>query len=138
MKIRIIIAGSRNFTNFEFLEKECRRVFRELSKDGVLVNSKLLDAPNITIVSGGAIGTDRMAEEFASKYNIKTKIFLAEWKKHGIGAGYIRNGMMANYALEVGLENCFLIAFWDGSSKGTRHMINTAMGNRIKTFKIDV
>ena len=40
-----------------------------------------------------------------------------DWDKYGKSAGYIRNTEMA----EAG---DILVAFWDGKSKGTEHMIN--------------
>ena len=44
-------------------------------------------------------------------------IFFAKWDLYGKSAGYKRNVEMANNA-------DMLIAFWDGTSKGTKHMIN--------------
>lgn len=38
-------------------------------------------------------------------------------------AGYIRNKAMAEYAAQ---ETGILFAFWDGQSKGTKHMIDLA------------
>lgn len=43
----------------------------------------------------------------------------ADWDKHGKSAGYKRNEEMARNADA-------LIAFWDGKSKGTKHMIDIA------------
>ena len=42
---------------------------------------------------------------------------IADWEKYGNAAGYIRNVKMAQAA-------DFLVAFWDGKSKGTKHMID--------------
>lgn len=38
---------------------------------------------------------------------------------------------MANYAKG---DNSILIAFWDGKSKGTKHMIDIAKSNNIRLF----
>ena len=43
----------------------------------------------------------------------------ADWEQYGPRAGYIRNSEMAKVATH-------LIAFWDGRSKGTKHMIDIA------------
>lgn len=56
---------------------------------------------------------------------MKLKLYPADWKKYGSSAGYIRNDEMAKYA------DC-LIAFWDGKSKGTKHMIDLAVKRKIK------
>ena len=45
--------------------------------------------------------------------------FPADWDKYGKAAGYKRNGEMARNADA-------LIAFWDGKSRGTKHMIDLA------------
>lgn len=52
-------------------------------------------------------------------------IFKADWDKHGKAAGFKRNTEMAKYADA-------LIAFWDGKSKGTKHMIDTAKSHNLK------
>ena len=101
--MKIIIAGSRSITDFNTIEKPLIEYCKVHSVT--------------EIVSGGARGVDSLGEQFAIKYNIKIKQFLADWNKHGKSAGYIRNEKMGNYADT-------LIAFWDGQSKGTKHMIN--------------
>lgn len=45
--------------------------------------------------------------------------FPADWEAYGKQAGYLRNYQMAQNADA-------LVAFWDGRSPGTRHMIKTA------------
>lgn len=74
--------------------------------------------PEITeIVSGCAKGADSLGEEWALEANKPVKRFPAEWHKYKKAAGPIRNMQMGDYADQ-------LIAFWDGESKGTQHMIN--------------
>ena len=51
--------------------------------------------------------------------NYPIKRFPADWENLGRGAGYVRNVQMAFYADA-------LIAFWDGESRGTKHMIDIA------------
>ena len=77
------------------------------------------------IISGTAKGADKLGEAFADKCHIKVKRFPADWITYGKSAGYIRNEQMAKYAMS---DNSYgvLIAFWDGKSKGTMHMINLA------------
>lgn len=60
---------------------------------------------------------DILGEQLAEMFEIPIKRFPANWDKHGKSAGYIRNGEMAKYA------DC-LLAVWNGSSKGTKHMID--------------
>lgn len=69
------------------------------------------------IVSGGAIGIDRCAEEYAKQHGIPTKIFLPDYNQFGKGAPLKRNVEIIEYADAV-------IAFWDGISRGTRFVID--------------
>ena len=103
---RVIIAGSRNFNNYELLKKEC---------DAFLSDKK--EKYNITIISGGARGADFSGEKYAQDEGFALEIYPAQWDKFGKRAGYRRNEQMAEVADA-------LIAFWDGSSRGTKHMID--------------
>ena len=105
---RVIIAGSRNFNNYELLKKEC---------DAFLSDKK--EKYNITIISGGARGADFYGEKYAQDEGFSLEVFPADWKKFGKSAGFRRNEQMAEFADA-------LIAFWDGKSHGTKHMIDTA------------
>lgn len=99
--MKIIIAGGRDFNNYEMLEQEINKLQLNITE----------------IISGGAKGADYLGQLYAQKYNIPLKIFKAEWELYGKAAGPIRNKQMGNYA-------DYLIAFWDGQSKGTKNMIN--------------
>ena len=103
---RVIIAGSRNFNNYELLKKEC---------DAFLSDKK--EKYNITIISGGARGADFSGEKYAQDEGFDLEIYPAQWDKFGKRAGYRRNEQMAEVADA-------LIAFWDGSSRGTKHMVD--------------
>lgn len=76
--------------------------------------------PEPTIVHGDARGADRLAGEEAGKAGMLTEAHPADWDAHGKGAGLIRNAHMA----ALGADLC--IAFWDGRSTGTAHMIGEA------------
>ena len=72
------------------------------------------------IVSGLAKGPDSFGKEWAEINGIPVKEFPADWDKYGKSAGYIRNAEMLKTATH-------LLAFWDGSSKGTKNMIDIAI-----------
>ncbi len=111
----VIIAGSRTFNNYKLLEDKV---------NNILKNKKETD--NIVIISGNANGADKLGESYANKNHYNLVIKPAEWKIYGKKAGYIRNIEMANIANA-------LIAFWDGKSKGTQHMINIAKEKNLLT-----
>lgn len=71
------------------------------------------------IISGGAIGADSLGAKFADDYGIKKTIFLPDWEKHGKKAGFVRNRDI--------IENSdFVLAFWDGLSKGSANSLSIA------------
>lgn len=111
--IRVIVAGTRDFNDFFSVEKILMGYF-ELHQ---------LHRADVEIVSGGARGADKLGEKFANKYGCKLTKFPADWEYYGKSAGYIRNEQMAKYASE---SNGVLFAFWNGVSKGTKHMIELA------------
>ncbi len=77
------------------------------------------------IVSGGAVGIDRCAREFARSNNIKLVEFLPEYSKFGRSAPLKRNLQIINYC------DC-IIAFWDGKSRGTNFTIENALKKKKK------
>jgi hypothetical protein len=108
--MKIIIAGSRNFNDYNLLKTSCDNLLTQFT--------------NIEIVSGTAQGADKLGERYAREKGYGIKEFPANWNL-GKSAGYIRNDEMAKYA-------DMLIAFWDGTSKGTKHMIDLANKRGIK------
>ena len=68
------------------------------------------------IVSGGAKGVDLCAAEFAKEKGIRLTEFLPDYKKYGRAAPIARNKLIVEYS-------DFVIAFWDGNSKGTASVI---------------
>lgn len=124
-KLRIIIAGSRTFDDYATLRKESLRIIRETVTNQT--GSPVIQKELVTIISGGAKGADLLGEQFANEFHLTLKQFPANWDRYGRRAGYMRNVDMANYASEKDNETYgILIAFWDGQSKGTKHMIDTA------------
>jgi len=99
--MRVIIAGSRNFTNYAYL-------------------ARCLDQHKSTITAvlcGEAKGADYLGKLWAERNSIPVEHYAADWSK-GKGAGFERNKLMASRADA-------LIAFPMGRSPGTRHMIAT-------------
>ena len=72
------------------------------------------------IVSGGARGVDSWAAEAARAHGLKVTEFLADWERHGRGAGPKRNAEIVEAADE-------LVAFWDGRSRGTLNSVALAV-----------
>lgn len=101
--LKVIIAGGRDFKNFELIEETMREFYNH---------------QQLEIVCGGAKGADALGLLWAQQYDFLIRMFPAEWGDYGNAAGPIRNGQMAQHADE-------LVAFWDGYSRGTKNMIET-------------
>lgn len=127
--MRVIIAGSRDFNDYDFLEGQCLETITSLKDEGFDTRREFVE-----IVSGTAKGADRLGEKFAVKYGLKVNRKPANWDL-GKRAGYIRNEEMAVYAKQD-TELGVLIAFWDGESKGTKHMIDLATKHGLRVFVI--
>ena len=112
--IKIIIAGGKDFKDKEnLIEIEMTQLCQDY------------DLEDIVVISGGEKGADSEGEKFAREFNTNLWIFPAQWAVLGKSAEYKRNKMMTDNA-DV------LLAFWDGQSKGTRHMINIAKQKGLK------
>lgn len=113
-EIRIIVAGGRDFDDYELLKATLKEYI-----DGLDV----VDLSQIVIISGAARGADTLGEHFAYDYGISIRRFPAKWDELGKRAGWVRNAEMAKYAAE---KHGVLFAFWDGKSRGTKNMIDLA------------
>ncbi len=71
------------------------------------------------IVSGGAAGVDTCAAEYAKEKGIKLTVFLPQYERYGRAAPIIRNKEIVDYADKI-------VAFWNGSAKGTLSVIKYA------------
>lgn len=105
MRFQVIIAGGRDFANYELLCRKCDQFFQ---------NKK-----PTAIISGMARGADALGARYACEHRIPVLEFPADWEGLGRRAGIVRNLQMLDTADAV-------VAFWDGVSRGTRHTIQEA------------
>lgn len=84
------------------------------------------------LVSGGARGVDSSAARYAKENGVKIKEFLPEYEKYGRSAPLKRNLLIIDYADLV-------LAFWDGTSRGTKFVIDNCKkrGKKVKVFISD-
>lgn len=108
----LLIAGSRNFINYDFLKRKC---------DFLLQNHK---DDEIHIIAGEARGADQLAKQFAKENNYIYHPFPANWNVYGKAAGYIRNKQMHEFIAKYPNRGC--VCFWDGKSKGTAQNFSLA------------
>lgn len=124
---RVIIAGSRDFNDWETFNLAMLEHFPFNFKDG---------HSNIEIISGGCRGADAMGEKFGKSLGVKVTVFPADWDRYGKSAGPIRNEQMAKYAAEA--DKGMLIAFPIGNSRGTYNMIALAGQYGLDVYTIPV
>ena len=149
--MRIIVAGSRSLNPYahgitalqaERLTTRIRAaiwsglsallpfdVFSTLCKVSPNYNTQypVTDVAGVEFIVGTAAGPDTVGELYGREIGTAVTRMPADWSL-GRGAGYKRNRAMADYAVAGpgGADDAGLIAVWDGVSKGTKHMIETA------------
>lgn len=102
--MKIAIIGSR----------ECGKINFEQE-----LKNRLLIFGNDTIISGGARGIDTLAAQYARKHGMKLLEFRPDYATFGRGATFVRNRLIVDMADVV-------LAFWNGTSKGTKYTIEYA------------
>ena len=110
---KLAVIGSRTFQDYIFL---CNRL--------------KLHNPSM-IISGGAMGADRLSEQYARQEGLPILIFYPKWSL-GKSAGFLRNTKIIEAAEEV-------VAFWDGASKGTLDSIDKAndLGRKLYIYQFN-
>lgn len=131
--MKVIIAGSRNFNDYKFLEKKCDKILIDI--DGEII-----------ILSGTASGADTLGEAYAKINGYKIEYHPAQWndltkepcklkenkygKLYNALAGFNRNQEMVDVA-------DMLIAFRVNFSNGTSDVINRAREKGIPIHVFD-
>lgn len=111
-KMKVAIVGSRNLKNIS-LE---RYISKEVDE----------------IVSGGAVGVDTCAAEYAKNKGIRMTEFLPQYERYGRAAPIVRNKQIVDYADKI-------IVFWNGTSKGALSVIKYAqkIGKSVEVIHFD-
>lgn len=114
--MKLAIIGSRSFIDYEMAKRVFACYFKSRTTE---------------IVSGGAKGADLIGKRLAEEFNTKYTEFLPDWDTHGKAAGFIRNKDIIKNAT-------FVLAFWDGVSRGTENSLNHAKEMKKPTMIIYV
>lgn len=110
-----MVTGSRNWppdewpTIYDALDALSERLDRE-------------GTHRFTLLHGSAEGPDSWADEWASESwgEVEAKAFPPDYGKHGKRAPHVRNDEMLAQA-------DYVLAFWDGKSRGTKSVIDKAV-----------
>lgn len=114
--MNIAIIGSRNPGNINFAQELEKRI---------TINN------NDVIISGGARGIDSLAAQYANANGLQMKEYCPDFTKYGRGATFIRNREIVDNADVV-------VAFWNGTSKGTKYTIDYANKKGVSTLIINI
>jgi len=138
--VRMVVAGTRGDYYQGFFRKTMNTILKEL------MERENLHRDDIEIVSGMAReGADYYAVLYAEHNKFPLKECWAKWddlkapgarikldnrgNEYNANAGFDRNTEMAKYGTH-------LIAFWDGRSRGTEHMISAAKAHGLTVVTI--
>ena len=114
--INLGIVGSRTYTDRDLMFAWLDRIHIELG-------------PFDRIVTGDSNGPDLLAKQWGNINDIDIKVCFADWTRKGNQASYLRN-------INIIENSDFIIAFWDGESKGTAGMIKLAQFKRLEVLII--
>jgi len=106
--VKTIICGSRTVTGWQHVAAAIEECPWEIT----------------AVISGHALGVDRLGEEYATETFLPLEVYPARWDLYGNSAGRLRNEWMLGKAEAV-------LAVWDGESPGTKHMIRIAEREKI-------
>ena len=102
----VLVSGSRGFPSPELVKDRIRTAL----------------TPGDRLMHGCARGVDTWAEDAALSVGATILRRPAEWDRYGKRAGMIRNQRCSKKQSQ---EQYFrFLIFWDGSSRGTKHMID--------------
>lgn len=108
--MRLILAcGSRDYANEVAVYSTLAQCLAEYPRGGFP-----------TVLHGAARGADRLAGRIAQALGFPVEAMPADWDAHGKAAGYIRNLAMLDRGPDL------VLAFWDGTSRGTAHTVSVA------------
>jgi YspA, cpYpsA-related SLOG family len=114
--MKLIIAGSRTCTDYQL-------VWQVLGAERHRITE---------LLHGGARGADQLGFRWAVRHHVRSRCFAAAWARFGRPAGIRRTQQLAQ-AGDV------LVAFWDGQSPGTRHIIGCMqqLGKPVVVVRVD-
>ena len=115
----------RNTKQVDFAFSKIGSLVQQLQKREQKTHADWCIFKHLTIVSGGALGADDIGRLWAKLNQVDYHEYPAKWELYHLAAGHMRNPMIiqpANYVL----------AFWDGKSKGTKGSIDIAMKHKKK------
>ena len=110
---RLLVSGSRTWTDAEIIRMELETIADKYK--------------NVVLVSGHAVGADRIAEDIAVCLGWVVEIHEPDWTLNGKSAGFKRNTAMLESDVQA------VLAFHKDGSSGTADAIKKAKERKIPT-----
>jgi len=121
VKMKILVCGGRDYLDYVTLKRELDSIVNGVD-----------DPDDVCIIQGGAKGADFLAKVYAYCWGwggLMCQEFPADWRKHGRGAGPVRNQQM----LDEGKPD-MVVAFKGGT--GTADMVRRAKKAGIEVLEV--
>lgn len=113
IKARGMVTGSRGWRDRQTLEATLSSYF----------------GSDIVLMHGGAVGADVMADRWALRHGVPVQTFLPNRGRPSPQRYHERNDAMLEQA-------DFVVAFWDGESRGTKSVIDKALARYIPVVQV--
>lgn len=113
--MRVLVCGGRDFSDIALVVAALDALHRKRSID--------------IIITGGALGADRLGERWAEANGIMWVQYPAQWEVYGKSAGPRRNEQMLREGKPDGV-----VAFPGGA--GTAHMVRIAKAAGVKVWEV--
>jgi hypothetical protein len=104
--MKLLIAGGRDFNDRAAMMTALQTLFEAGHID-----------PSVELICGMARGADMLGHQIFKDAALPIHVFQPDWNGLGKRAGFVRNEQMGDVA-------DLALIFWDGQSKGTKHMID--------------
>lgn len=113
----VLVTGSRTWTD-----------------EGTVFSVLVAKKPTLIVHGACPEGADAIADKVCRILRIPVKRYPAHWENKGLGAGHIRNAEMLKAE-----KPDYVVAFWDGQSRGTAGCINAArkLGYAVEVYRPD-
>ncbi|MGK5496362.1 DUF2493 domain-containing protein [Streptomyces sp. URMC 125] len=120
--MRILVTGSRNWTNAGVIESRLRSI----------VEATVGHPSDAVLVHGGCPrGADEIADRYARRIGMQVECHPADWKRYGRSAGFRRNAEM----VKAGADIC--LAFILNNSRGASMTADLAERHGIPTVRYE-
>ena len=126
--MKVAIVGSRTYTDYDSFDNKVSEALNHH-----WMGSLGEWGEDLSIISGGAPGTDTLAEQWAKDVNVPCKVIEPDYETDNPKvAPLLRNTKIAEQCDEM-------IAFWDGISRGTEDVIKKAvkLGKQVTIFGVN-